>query len=116
MIYRLDKASNPGYTLESHHIHWIRWMLEQGVCAQCKWTKADYEKYAAENPEELLEEEEFLRLEFADMVEKGVSPLTFSDFFPDNYSELTDMEKINYLLSTACGCEFWFEEVEDVQS
>ena len=115
MIYRLDKASNPGYTLETNHIEWIRWMLEEGVCDSCKWTKADYEKYIAENPEE-LEDEEFLRLEAEDMVAKGISPLTFSEFFPDNYKQLSDMEKVNFLLSTACGCEFWFEETEDVQS
>ncbi len=50
------------------------------------------------------------------MVAKGISPLTFSEFFPDNYKQLSDMEKVNFLLSTACGCEFWFEEIEDVQS
>lgn len=115
MIYRLDKASNPGYTLETNHIEWIRWMLEKGVCDSCKWTKADYEKYIAENPEE-LEEEDFLREEFADMVTRGISPLTFSEFFPDDYKSLSDKEKVDFLLSTACGCEFWFEEIEDVQS
>lgn len=29
MIYRLDKVSNPGYTLESEHIHWIRVICEE---------------------------------------------------------------------------------------
>lgn len=113
MMYRLDKASNPGYTLESEHIHWIRWMLEQGVCDQCKWTKADYEKHLVENPEDYLEEQEDLREEFADMAARGISPLTFSEFFPENYNELSDDEKISFLLSTACGCEFWFEESEN---
>jgi len=116
MIYRLDKASNPGYTLESEHIHWIRWMLEQGVCNQCKWTKADYEKHLAENPEYYLEEQEDLREEFADMAARGISPMTFSEFFPENYADLPDMQKVDFLLGTACGCEFWFEETEDVQS
>ena len=115
-MYRLDKASNPGYTLESEHLRWIRWMLEQGVCDQCKWTKADYEKHLAENPEDYLEDEIDLREDFADMAARGISPLTFSEFFPDNYSSLSDMEKVRYLLSTVCGCEFWFEEKEDVQS
>lgn len=115
MIYRLDKASNPGYTLQSEHIHWIRWMLEQGVCNECKWTKAQYLAYTEANPDH-LEDEEFLRLEAEDMVAKGISPLTFSEFFPENYNELSDDEKISFLLSTACGCEFWFEEKEDVQS
>ena len=114
-MYRLDKASNPGYTLESAHLHLIRWMLEQGVCVQCKWTKADYEKHLAENPEDYLEDDEELREEYADMAARGISPLTFSEFFPDKYSSLSDMEKVDYLLSTACGCEFWFEEIEDGQ-
>ena len=111
-MYRLIKASNPGYTLETAHIEWIRWMLEEGVCDSCKWTKADYEKYIAENPDE-LEDEEFLRLEAEDMVANGISPLTFSEFFPDNYEQLSDRGKVNFLLSTACGCEFWFEESEN---
>ncbi len=112
-MYQLGKASNPGYTLESEHLHWIRWMLEQGVCEQCKWTKADYEKHLAQNPEDYLEDDEELREEYADMATRGISPLTFSEFFPDNYSSLSDMEKVNYLLSTACGCEYWLEEEED---
>lgn len=108
MIYRLDKVSNPGYTLETNHIEWIRWMLEQGVCGQCKWTKAQYLAYMEANPED-----KFLRLEAEDMVAKGISPITFSEFFPENYNELSDKEKISFLLSTACGCEFWFEEIDN---
>ena len=112
MIYRLDKVSNPGYTLESEHLHWIRWMLEQGVCDSCKWSKADYEKYTGENPED-LEDEEFLRLDADDKVARGINPLTYSEFFPDDYKSLSDEEKVDLLLSTACGCEFWFEESEN---
>jgi hypothetical protein len=87
-------------------------MLEEHVCNTCKWTKADYDKYYAENPQE-LEDEEFLRLEFEDMVANGRNPTTFSDFFPEDYRSLTDMEKIDLLLDTACGCEFYFEEIGD---
>lgn len=108
-MYLLYKVSHPGWELRSEHIQHIHCMLEQQVCDSCKWTKADYEKYYAENPED-LEDEGFLRLEFEDMVAKGRNPTTFSDFFPENYAELPDMEKINILLDTACGCEFVFEE------
>lgn len=84
-------------------------MLEQHVCDSCRWTKADYEKYYAENPQE-LEDEPFLKLESEEMVTRGTNPTTFSDFFPENYKDLPDMKKIDLLLDTACGCEFVFEE------
>lgn len=84
-------------------------MLEQNVCDSCKWTKSDFEKYRAEHPNE----DDELTEEYADMVTREISPLTFSAFFPDNYSELHDREKIDWLLSTACGCEFWYEEFEN---
>jgi hypothetical protein len=87
-------------------------MLEEHVCKSCRLTKADYEKYYAKNPHE-MEDEEFLKLEAEGMVGRNINPVTFSEFFPENYSDLTDMQKIDLLLDTACGCEFCFEEEEN---
>lgn len=112
-MYLLDKVSHPGWELRSNHIQHIRWMLEQHVCNSCRWTRADYENYYAKNPHE-MEDEEFLKLEAEGMVGRNINPTTFSNFFPENYSDLPDMQKIDLLLDTACGCEFCFEEEEDV--
>lgn len=108
-MYLLDKVSYPGWELRSEHIKDIRWMLEQHVCNSCKWTKADYDNYLAEHPEE-QEDEEFLKLEAEGMVSRYINPTTYSYFFPENYQDLSDMQKIDLLLDTACGCEFIFEE------
>lgn len=110
-MFILDKVSLPGWELRSEHIQHIRWMLEQHICNQCRWTKQDYDNHMTAFPEE-LEDEDFLREESADMVSKNINPLTFSEFFPETYKELSDMEKIDLLLDTACGCEFYFEETE----
>lgn len=103
-MYILDKVSHPGWELRSEHIQHIRWMLEKHVCPQCKWNKADYDKWKRENPSEALAAEEDFE------VVDGMNPYTYSDLFPENYADLPDMEKINLLLDTACGCEFCFEE------
>lgn len=113
MMYVLEKYSSPGFKLEADDISWVRWMLEENTCDSCKWTKAQYEAYATENPEEVDEGVDFMEEERKDMVSKGVNPTTFSDFFPENYKSLSDSEKINLLLDTACGCEFGYEEIED---
>lgn len=107
-MYILDKVSHPGWELRSEHIQHIRWMLEKHVCGSCRWTKAQYETYMANHPGE--EDEEFLKLEAEGMVGRNINPTTFSDFFPENYEDLPDMQKIDLLLDTACGCEFVFEE------
>lgn len=106
MSYTLQKVSYPGWTMKSDHIQQIRWMLEEHVCKQCKWTKADYEAHIKEHPEDLDD--------FADQgLKDGWNPYTYNDFFPENYEDLPDQEKITILLSTACGCEFWLDDEDD---
>ena len=101
--YTLVKMSHPGWTMKSDHIQHIRWMLEQHVCKQCKWTKADYETHIKDHPED--KDDEF--------VSENQNPYTFTDFFPENYEDLPENEKIYLLLSTACGYEFWMNEEEN---
>lgn len=36
-----------------------------------------------------------------------------SDIWPDNFTELTDKEQVDFLLSTACGCEFFLSESDE---
>lgn len=106
--YELCKMSSPGWTLTSDHIHHILWMLDQNVCKNCKWTRADYDAWRANGDPEIIGEDELL--------EDGVNPYTFTDFIPENYDQLSDQQKIDWLLGTACGCEFDFVDREDPDS
>lgn len=102
--YILHKMSTPGWTLESEYIHHIRWMLEQHVCNHCKWTRKQFDDYLADPKNE----EDLDMLEGVE--EEGINPYTYTDFFPENYNELSDQEKVDLLLGTACGCEFALDE------
>lgn len=103
--YTLDKMSMPGWTFKSDHLHHILWMLDKHVCGNCKWTREDYATWRAKGDPEIIDEDELL--------EDGINPYTLTDFIPENYSELSEQEKINWLMSTACGCEFDFIDNED---
>lgn len=100
MRYTLDKMSSPGWVFQTDHIHHVRRMLEGEVCGSCKMTQKEYD--ALPNKEEI-----------EDIDLDGRNPYTFTDFFPENYAELSDDEKIGWLLSTACGCEYDFEDSEE---
>lgn len=100
MMYTLDKYSIPGFTFQTNDIGYVRWLLEQQVCDWCKWTGKDYADLDQDEKDACG----------ADDVAEGVNPFTFTNFFPENYSELTDQEKIDILLDTACGCEYGFTE------
>ena len=103
-MYILEKYSHPGWKLEADEITTIVWMLEKHVCKKCKWTKEQYIKHGSR--------ENFDEFDEADMIADNMNPYTFTDFFPENYSELTHKEKIILLLNTACGCEYGYEEKE----
>lgn len=102
--YTLDKASSPGWTLQTDHIFHVREALERGVCKSCRQTKAEWDASADK-----------AELDDPDLGE-DVNPWTFSEFFPENYADLPDAMKIDLLLSTACGCEYWFEDAEEGKS
>lgn len=106
-MYVLDKVSHPGWELRSNHIQHIRWMLEQHVCSKCKWTKEDYDKWRRENPEEAISASEDFELP------EGMNPYTYNDLRPETYDQWSDLEKVEWLLDTACGCEFYFEEIKN---
>ncbi len=114
MTYILDKMSHPGWELKSEHIEHIRWMLEQHVCESCKWTRADYDKYLETHPYDNEIDESLAQ----DLLKDDINPYNFSDFWPepDVYAKLSDQEKINKLLDTACGCEFDFINSEEPDS
>lgn len=101
MRYTLDKMSVPGWTFQTDHIHHVRRMLEGEVCGSCKMTQAEYD--ALPNKKDI----EDLGLP------ESVNPYTYTDFFPENYNELSDDDKIGWLLNTACGCEYDFEDAND---
>lgn len=108
MRYTLYKMSMPGWEFKTNHLHHIVLLLDQNVCKNCKWTRTDYDAWRANGDPEIIDEDELL--------EDGVNPYTFTDFIPENYNQLSDQEKINWMLGTACGCEFDFVDHEDPDS
>jgi hypothetical protein len=78
----LEKISVPGWEFKTKYIDNVLWMLDQSVCQVCKMTEAEYKEFCPdENPEELR---------------------------PETYNQWSTLEKIEWLLGTACGCEFDF--------
>jgi hypothetical protein len=112
MRYTLYKLSHKGWQLKSDHIEHIRWMLERHVCSNCKWTRADYDQYIKSTPWETEDE----KLMAEECLDDDRNPYSFCDFFPENYKDLTEEEKIDLLMQTACGCEFDFVDSEDPES
>lgn len=105
-MYILSKMSYRDWELRSEHIQPIRLMLQQYTCDSCQWTREEYLEYIERFPNE---QDEFSKEALA----KGYNPNSYTDFFPENYADLPDAEKIALLLSTACGCEFFFEIKEN---
>ena len=91
-MYKLEKMSVPCWEFRSEHIDHIYMQLDAHVCSMCKLTEAEYLRAAQEVDAE-YEEEPF--------------------FKPDNFSEFSYEYKIEWLLGTACGCEFdFYDEVD----
>jgi hypothetical protein len=99
VVYTLDKLSHPGWELRSEHIEHIFWMLDQHVCTGCKMTKEEFE--ASE-------------IEVEDYEELGddVNPYTFTEYRSETYDQWSMLDKVMWLLGTACGCEFEFYTTE----
>lgn len=91
--YKLTKLSKVGFGLTTPDISMIYDELNNFVCASCKVKQSEAEKYCEENPMEEFEQEYFIE-----------------NAFPDNYDSLPTLEKVEWLMSTACGCEFMFTE------
>lgn len=93
--YKLTKLSKTGYELVTSDIDMIYDMLDRFVCNTCKVKQHEVGKYCDENAIEDFEREEFIE-----------------EALPDDYDTLPTIEKVNWLMSTACGCEFTFEEFD----
>lgn len=89
----LEKMSVPGWQLHSEYIEHILEMLESHVCGMCKQTEAQYKQAT------LTVDAEYN--EYRD------------DFKPETYNQYSPIEKIHWLLSTPCGCEFDFYDEEE---
>ena len=92
-MHVLDKLSYPGWEFKSNHIEHILWMLDRHICDACKITEQDYLSQA----------------EFDFEPEEGINPYTLDEFKPETYDQWSDLEKVEWLLGTACGCEFDFK-------
>lgn len=88
-MFVLEKMSSPGWEFESDHIEHIFRILDKCICNNCKMTEKEYKQF-------LLKQN----------IEK--------DFYPDDLQPETRsmLEKVHWLLSTPCGCEFSFCEDE----
>ncbi|AGH31911.1 hypothetical protein VPIG_00053 [Vibrio phage PWH3a-P1] len=96
--YKLTKISKTGYELVTSDIEMIYSMLDGFVCSSCKVKQCEAEKYCQENDIEDWERSHFIE-----------------NAFPDDYDNLPTVEKVNWLMSTACGCEFMFEEFDSFE-
>lgn len=93
--YKLTKLSKTGYEVVTSDIDMIYDMLDRFVCNSCKVKQCEVEKYCDENDIEEFERDDFIE-----------------DAFPDDYDTLPTIEKVDWLMSTDCGCEFMFEEFD----
>lgn len=98
----LDKMSMPGWQFKSGHIEHIFWLLNQCVCDSCKMTKAEYEKSTLE-----------VDAEYPDEDDEDINPYTACEFKPETYDSWSLLEKVEWLMGTACGCEFDFYDEAD---
>lgn len=96
--YKLTKISKTGYEFSTSDIEMIYDRLDEFVCTSCKVKKSEAIKYCDENNIEDFEREHFIQ-----------------EAFPDNYDDLPTLEKVQWLMSTACGCEFVFEEFDSYE-
>lgn len=87
-MYNLEKLSTPGWEFRSEYIEHIYMQLNDHVCSLCEQTEDEYRKATLEVDAEYEDDS--------------------NHFKPDNFSEFSYKEKIYWLLSTSCGCEFDF--------
>ncbi|UUW39871.1 hypothetical protein VP14_184 [Vibrio phage VPMCC14] len=93
--YKLTKISKTGFEFSTSDIEMIYDRLDEFVCTSCKVKQSEAIKYCDENNIEDFEREHFIQ-----------------EAFPDDYDNLPTLEKVEWLMSTACGCEFVFEEFD----
>lgn len=86
----LEKLSMPGWEFKTDHIEQIFWLLDQCVCEHCKQTEAEYK---ADDEEEYED--------------------AWTNFKPETYDSFSLLEKVEWLMGTACGCEFDFYDEAD---
>lgn len=89
-MFVLEKMSMPDWEFKSDHIEQIFWILDQSVCNHCKMTEKEYDQFILEQEYEV--EEEFYP----------------DDLRPETYDSWSLLEKVEWLMGTACGCEFDF--------
>lgn len=96
----LDKMSIPGWQFKSDHIEHIFWLLNQCVCSSCKMTKEEYTNHEGEY---IVDEN----------IGDDINPFTFTYFKPETYDSWSMLEKVEWLMGTACGREFDFYDEAD---
>lgn len=99
-MWILDKMSLPGWEFKTEHIDQVLWILDQCVCSSCKMTKQEYINHEGEY---IVDEN----------IGDDMNPFTFNDFKPETYDSWSALEKVEWLLDTACGCEFDFYDEDE---
>ena len=106
--YQLIKCSSPGFQLDTSTMSHVYGMLDLFVCSGCKQTKSQIQQHVIDNWPELRQqhavEDEQGQMQYPEMEE--VIDIESHSCVPDNYNELPIDEKVGWLLSTSCGCEF----------
>jgi hypothetical protein len=102
-MFVLDKMSVPGWQFKTDHIDQVFWLLDQCVCSSCKMTKQEYISHEGE-------------YEVDEDWAEDVNPFTLQDFKSETYDQWSTLEKVEWLMGTACGCEFDFYSEDDGSS
>ncbi len=92
MYIKLTKCSEPGWENYFSTLSSTRINLEQCLCRGCSVTQEEAHK--------IIEEE--------GLPEHEADDLLF-DAKPSDYDQMTDYQKIIWMLGTACGCEYGFD-------
>lgn len=99
-LYTLDKWSSPGWELNTDHLEHVYEFLDRGVCKSCKITKEEFEKLGDWENDET----------YTELLDSDTNPYTYAKFLPETFDSFGLIEKIEWLLNTACGCEYGFEK------
>lgn len=103
MKCKLWKVSSPGWALESDNLDIIHLVLENHICKSCFMSEKEF----------LSDLEENLENGNIDLQEYEESVEYFEPHCPDNYDSLSVIDKIDWMLGTPCGIEYYFEEIKE---
>lgn len=91
-MYELIKLSDPGFELKTDDIRIVRNVLDGFICQSCMKTVSELD----------IKDQDPAEIKYLQNTAK-----------PDNYDELNDQEKVNFMLGTSCGAEFMLDNTDN---